>query len=151
MFARTFRQNWPNLYVDGITGGNANDLVGVVSNPRLVRENCPQHILIGGNLLRDEVLPLPCSGPLECSDELHQTDAKRPAEGPQLDHINPALTPFAFAYEGLAFPYPLRQLHLGEAGPNPGLPKSLQERAVLGRVDGFLHCVVERNGSKLRG
>ena len=82
----------------------------------------------------------PAHGPFKRIDELLQTDPKRSAERTQLHYIDPALTAFAFADEGLGFANPFGQVNLGEAGPPPGLPKDLEEEGVLGRVDGFFHC-----------
>jgi hypothetical protein len=70
-------------------------------------------------------------------------------EGPQLNDIDAPFPALALGDECLCFSDLPGKLHLGKASSFARLAENLEEDNVTGRVDGFFHCVRERNGTKL--
>jgi len=74
----------------------------------------------------------PAEGLLQRGDKLPEAQPHRSAKGPQFDHINPALPPFAFADECLSLADLVRKLGLRDTGPNSRVPENFQEDGVPG-------------------
>jgi hypothetical protein len=93
--------------------------------------------------------PLPYR-PLQLRNELLQGQPKRPTERPQFDNVNASLATLALGHKRLCFADLSGELHLRKAGPLSRFPEDLEKNGVAGGVDGFFHCVRERNGNRLR-
>lgn len=72
-------------------------------------------------------------------DELRQRGPQRLADRPQLNDVQPAVSPFHLADERLALPEPLGQFHLRDAALLSQGCQLLQQEAVFIGVDGLFH------------
>jgi len=76
---------------------------------------------------------------LEPLHQLTQANVYRPADGLQLDQVQPPLSRLVLADVGLMSAEPLGQLHLPQAGVGPQLPQDGDQALVLRGVDGLGH------------